>query len=137
MLEAGVIRRVRQTLMATNLAQGALVAWQIPEDRLNAAFDYMFQQDHSPAISSFARPIRRRPVRTIAFGPPSESAQGFSLAKHAEFLRQQTGGKFLLMPAKRLFALGVGHVRRRKMVPGSKSEELATVIGTRSCRSRI
>ena len=28
MLVAGNIRRVRQTLLATNLAQGALVAWQ-------------------------------------------------------------------------------------------------------------
>ena len=27
MLSAGVIRRIRQTLMATNLAPGALVAW--------------------------------------------------------------------------------------------------------------
>ena len=24
---------------------GALVAWQVPEEKLNAAFDYMFQQD--------------------------------------------------------------------------------------------
>src|SRR5258706_426653 len=29
MLEAGTIRRVRQTLLATSLAQGALVAWKI------------------------------------------------------------------------------------------------------------
>ena len=28
MLAAGTIRRVRQTLLATNLAQGALVAWR-------------------------------------------------------------------------------------------------------------
>ena len=28
MVRGGTIRRVRQTLMATNLAQGALVAWQ-------------------------------------------------------------------------------------------------------------
>ena len=34
------------------------------------------------------------------------------------------------MPAKRLFALGVGHVRRRGMEPGSKSDELAEVIDT-------
>jgi hypothetical protein len=34
MLEAGTIRRVRQTLLATNLAQGALVAWQVPPDKL-------------------------------------------------------------------------------------------------------
>ena len=45
MLQAGTIRRVRQTLLATNLAQGALVAWQVPAERLDAAFDYMFQQD--------------------------------------------------------------------------------------------
>src|SRR5206468_3471780 len=45
MLEAGTIRRVRQTLLATNLAQGALVAWRVPEEKLTAAFDYMFQQD--------------------------------------------------------------------------------------------
>src|SRR5881398_3192580 len=46
MLRAGTIRRVRQTLMATNLAEGALVAWQYPDDTdINQAFDFMFQQD--------------------------------------------------------------------------------------------
>src|SRR3954462_8877017 len=45
MLRAGTIRRVRQTLMATNLAEGALVAWQYPPDKFEAAFDYMFQKD--------------------------------------------------------------------------------------------
>src|SRR5581483_8649354 len=45
MLRAGTIRRVRQTLMATNLAPGALVAWQVPADRLEPAFDYLFQKD--------------------------------------------------------------------------------------------
>ncbi len=34
MLRAGTIRRVRQTLLSTNLAQGALVAWQVPADKL-------------------------------------------------------------------------------------------------------
>ena len=29
MLQAGTIRRVRQTLLATNLADGALVAWKV------------------------------------------------------------------------------------------------------------
>src|ERR1700726_3996157 len=32
MLTAGTIRRVRQTLLATNLADGALVAWKVPDD---------------------------------------------------------------------------------------------------------
>src|SRR6187399_428369 len=45
MVRAGTIRRVRQTLLATNLAPGALVAWQVPIEKLDAAFDYMFQQD--------------------------------------------------------------------------------------------
>src|ERR1043166_9007882 len=44
MLRAGTIRRVRQTLMATNLARGALVAWIVPEQKLAAAFDWMFQR---------------------------------------------------------------------------------------------
>src|SRR5437016_2184638 len=44
-LRSGTIRRVRQTLMATNLARGSLVAWQVPEEKLSAAFDYMFQRD--------------------------------------------------------------------------------------------
>ena len=34
MLAAGTIRRVRQTLLATNLAQGALIAWKIDVDIL-------------------------------------------------------------------------------------------------------
>ena len=45
MLRANTIRRVRQTLLATNLAKGALVAWKVPEDSIDAAFDWMFQRD--------------------------------------------------------------------------------------------
>src|SRR5919107_6281945 len=45
MLRAGTIRRVRQTLMATNLARGALVAWVVPEEKLADAFDFMWKED--------------------------------------------------------------------------------------------
>src|SRR5256885_14908485 len=45
MLEAGVIRRIRQTLMATNLAPGALVAWRVAPENLDSAFDYMVKED--------------------------------------------------------------------------------------------
>ena len=51
MLRAGTIRRVRQTLMATNLARGALVAWQVPADRLDRAFEYMFKRIRSRGTS--------------------------------------------------------------------------------------
>src|SRR5215211_8156268 len=44
MLRAGTIRRVRQTLLATNLARGSLVAWVVPEDKLAAAFEYMWKE---------------------------------------------------------------------------------------------
>jgi DNA-binding Lrp family transcriptional regulator len=39
MLRAGTVRRVRQTLLATNLADGALVAWKVPPGKIDAAFD--------------------------------------------------------------------------------------------------
>src|SRR3979411_563502 len=45
MLEAGTIRRVRQTLLATNLADGALVAWKVAPEKIDSAFDWMFQCD--------------------------------------------------------------------------------------------
>src|SRR6476646_4327057 len=45
MLRAGTIRRVRQTLLATNLADGALIAWKVPEEQIDAEFDWMVQQD--------------------------------------------------------------------------------------------
>ncbi|HLA14694.1 MAG TPA: hypothetical protein VJZ25_06685, partial [Gemmatimonadaceae bacterium] len=45
MLAAGVIRRIRQTLMATNLAPGALVAWRVPAEKIDFAFNYMAKDD--------------------------------------------------------------------------------------------
>ena len=59
MLSAGTIRRVRQTLLATNLAQGALVAWKMPAEKLDPAFDYMFRQDPFSGMWWFDRPIRQ------------------------------------------------------------------------------
>jgi hypothetical protein len=55
--------------------------------------------------------------------------QGFSLDKHCKALAERTGATgYRLMPAKRLFVLGVGHVRRREIEPGSKSEEAARAV---------
>ena len=128
MLRAGTIRRVRQTLLATNLAQGALVAWQLPLEQLEAAFDYMFQQD------PFSGHVVIRSTDTATSGSnyrlwtTVKVPQGFSLRQHCEFLARQTGAeKFVLLPAKRLFALGVGHMRRRGLQPGSKAEVPAEV----------
>ena len=35
MLRAETVRRVRQTLLATNLADGALVAWKVPPEKIS------------------------------------------------------------------------------------------------------
>jgi hypothetical protein len=131
MLRAGTIRRVRQTLMATNLARGALVAWQVPEEKLSAAFDYMWKEDpfsgHIVIRSTDAAISGARYRLWTTLKVP----QGYSIEKHCQVLMNKTGAvAFRAMPAKRLFALGVGHVRRRGMEPGSKSDELAEVTGT-------
>jgi hypothetical protein len=53
------------------------------------------------------------------------------MQRHCEFLASNVGADaFRIMPAKRLFALGVGHVRRRGMEPGARSDEPGRVIGT-------
>jgi len=126
MLEAGTIRRVRQTLMATDLAPGALVAWEVPGEQLEAAFDYMFQCD------PFSGHVVLRSTDTPASGSQYKLwttlkvPHGFSMPKHADFLRDRVGAKhYRLMPAHGIFALGVGHTRRKSMEPGAKSEELA------------
>jgi hypothetical protein len=128
MLRAGTVRRVRQTLLATNLAQGALVAWQTPLDRLDAAFDYMFQQDPFSGHVVIRSTDAATPGSNYKLWTTLKVPQGYSMTKHCGFLSRQTGaGKFILLPAKRLFALGVGHVRRRGMEPGSKADAPADV----------
>lgn len=129
MLKAGTIRRVRQTLMATNLAPGALVAWQTPADRLEAAFDYMFQKDPFSGHVVIRSADPATPGSNYKLWTTLKVPQGFSMRKHAEFLLRQTGAElYRLMPAKRLFALGVGHVRRRGMSIGSKADVPAEVM---------
>jgi hypothetical protein len=131
MVRGGTIRRVRQTMLATNLAEGALVAWSIPEEKLHAAFDWMFQKDPFSGHVVIRSTDQAIAAARYRLWTTVKVPQGYSLAKHCEFLKKQTGAEtFLLLPAKRLFALGVGHVRRRGMEPGSKSDELAEVKDT-------
>ncbi len=131
MLEAGTIRRVRQTLMATNLAKGALVAWEVPAEELDAAFRFLFDQD------PFSGHVVIRSTDNATLGSKYrlwttlKVPQGFSLERHAEFLKTRIGAlSYRIMPAKRLFALGVGHIRRRDMQPGDRADDLAEVTDT-------
>ncbi len=131
MLRGGTIRRVRQTLMATNLAEGALVAWQFPNDKLDAAFDFMFREDPFSGHVVIRSADPATPGSSYRLWTTVKVPQGYSVEKHCAFLAKLTGAEhFRVMPAKRIFALGVGHVRRKGMEPGSKSDELAQVKDT-------
>ncbi len=129
MLRARTIRRVRQTLLATNLAAGALVAWKVPENKIDAAFDWMFQRD------PFSGHVVLRSTDTVTAGSDYKLwttlkvPQGFSLQTHCELLAGKVGAeRFRLMPAKGIFTLGVGHVRRKTIEPGRKSDQPAKMI---------
>src|SRR4029453_4236653 len=129
MLRAGTIRRVRQTLLATNLADGALVAWKIPEDKIESAFDWMFQRD------PFSGHVVLRSTDTVTSGSDYKLwttvkvPHGSSLQPHCELLQNNVGGERCRgMAGKGIFSLGVGHVRRKTIEPGSKSEATAKMV---------
>ena len=131
MLEAGVVRRIRQTLMATNLAPGALVAWQVPTERLDPAFDYLTADDPFSGHVVIRSTDGETPGSVYRLWTTLKVPQGFSMQRHCELLAERIGARaFRIMPAKRLFALGVGHVRRRGMEPGSRSDEPGAVMDT-------
>ena len=131
MLRAGVIRRVRQTLRATNLAHGSLIAWQVPADRLDAAFDYMYDEDPFSGHVVLRSTDGATPGSSYRLWTTLKVPQGYSIAKHADFLAARTGAEhYKLMPARCLFVLGVGHVRRRNMPVGSMFSEPAEVLNT-------
>src|SRR5437763_14130422 len=133
MLRAGTIRRVRQTLLATNLADGALVAWKVPEAKIDAAFDFMFQCD------PFSGHVVLRSTDTLTAGSDYKLwttvkvPRGFSLEEHCRLIAGKTGAeRFRIMPAKGIFTLGVGHVRRKTIEPGSRAESAAKMIEVRA-----
>src|SRR5262245_17284106 len=84
MLRAGTIRRVRQTLLATNLAQGALVAWQVPQEKLDAAFDYMFEQDSFSGHVVTRSTDAASPGSSYKLWTTEKVPQGYSMTKHCE-----------------------------------------------------
>ena len=131
MLEAGTIRRVRQTMLATNLAPGALVAWQVPAERLDAAFEYMAKDDPFSGHVVVRSTDAETPGSRYRLWTTLKVPQGWSLAKHCTVLMARTGATaFKLLPARNLFTLGVGHVRRRGMEPGARSDEPGAVLDT-------
>ncbi|MBV9463420.1 MAG: Lrp/AsnC family transcriptional regulator, partial [Verrucomicrobiae bacterium] len=126
MLRGGTIRRVRQTLVSTNLAPGALVAWRVPADRLDAAFEWMFRNDPFSGHVVIRSTDQECAGSGYRLWTTLKVPDGFSMEKHARYLQERVGAEhFRLMPAKAIFTLGVGHVRRKDLEFGSRAEVLA------------
>jgi DNA-binding Lrp family transcriptional regulator len=123
MLKAGTIRRVRQTLLATNLADGALVAWKVAPEKIDAAFDYMSHCDPFSGHVVLRSTDSVTPGSEYKLWTTVKVPREFSLEHHAHLLARKVGADhFRLMPAKGIFTLGVGHVRRKTIEPGSKAD---------------
>ncbi len=131
MLEAGTIRRVRQTLMATSLAPGALIAWKVPPRNLTAAFDFMFREDPFSGHVVLRTTDKETPGSQYKLWTTLKVPKPFSMEKHCAYLCAQTGAEaYKLLPAKKLFALGVGHVRRKELQPGDRTDAPGRVLDT-------
>ncbi len=131
MLLAGTIRRVRQTLLATNLAEGALVAWKVPPEKLDATFDFLFREDPFSGHVVIRSTDAQIPGGAYRLWTTLKVPAGQSLAEHCELLLRLTGAEaYKIMPAKGIFALGVGHVRRKSIEPGDRCEGPARMIKT-------
>ena len=127
LLDAGVIRRVRLTLNTANLAEGALVAWKVPSELLQAAFDTLFEDDPFSGHVVIRSTDGAMPGSGYRLWTTLKVPQGFSLPKHASEMARRIGAEsYRLMPAKCLFALGVGHVRRREIEPGARGASADT-----------
>jgi DNA-binding Lrp family transcriptional regulator len=132
MVASGTVRRIRQTLMATNLAPGALVAWRVPAERLDAAFECMVRDDPFSGHVVIRSTDGETAGSKYRLWSTLKVPHGFSMEEHCRYLAGVVGAEeWRIMPAKRLFALGVGHVRRKGMEIGSRSEALGEVIDTK------
>src|SRR5207249_8781492 len=97
------------------------------------AFDWMSQRD------PFSGHVVVRSTDTVSAGSEFKLwttlkvPRGYSLQKHCELLAKKVGAeKFRIMPAKGIFTLGVGHVRRKAIEPGSRAESPAKMIEVRA-----
>lgn len=130
MLAAGTIRRLRQTLLSTSLADGALVAWALPDDCLERAWEWLKEND----------PFTGHIVLRRADDPSSPGA-GYRLwttlkvpvgcgsaEAHCRILASWIHARdFVLLPVEGVFALGVGHVRRAHLKPGERLSQPAVM----------
>jgi hypothetical protein len=100
---------------------------------MDAAFDFMFRRD------PFSGHVVLRSTDTLTAGSDYKLwttikvPHGFSLDAHCRLLAAKVGAeRFRIMPARGIFTLGVGHVRRKTIEPGSRADAPAKMIEVRA-----
>jgi hypothetical protein len=117
--------------MATSLAPGALVAWKVPSDRIKDAFEWMFTEDPFSGHVVLRTTDRETRGSDYKLWTTLKVPRPYDMDAHCRHLMARTGATgYKLLPAKKLFALGVGHVRRRDIAPGARTPEPGRVLDT-------
>jgi DNA-binding Lrp family transcriptional regulator len=129
LVSAGVIRRVRQTLLTHNLAEGALVAWRVPEQHLDDAFSMMSENDPFTGHVVIRQAETPGPGTDYRLWTTVKVPRGYSPARHCDFLKAYTRAEsYRMMPALGVFVLGVGHIRRQELSPGARTDNPARAM---------
>ena len=124
MLEAGVIRRIRQTIHAARLSCGALIAWRLAECELDSAFNWLMNHDPFTGHIVLRRAEYDLPGAEYQLWTTLRVPFGYDLQRHCQLLKLNIkADHYVLLPARAMFALGVGHIRRRGLKPGAKNPE--------------
>ncbi len=127
MLDAGVLRRIRQTLLSTSLAEGALIAWRVPEEQLETAYAWL--RDHDPYTGHVV--LRHcedphAPGADYRLWTTLKVPTGVgSMQAHCAVLMRHIGATDVVtLPVVGMFALAVGHIRRAGLEVGARLDEL-------------
>ncbi len=123
LLRAGIIRSIRQTLLNTQLTPGCLTAWQLPENRLQTAFEWLIQHDPFSGHVVLREPeIPNHPSAVFRLWTTLRLPIGVSssVENHCQLVARRIGAtRFVCMPAAGMFRLSVGHMRRAGLPPGT------------------
>lgn len=125
MMRGGTIREIRQVLSSDARGASCLVAWRLPDDVLDAAFDWLVRNDSATGHIAIREPelmnvpsaaYRLWTTLSLPSHDADLSAYCHELAKHIGAVH------FVCLPTVGMFRLSVGHIRRAQAAPGALEE---------------